>query len=101
MLKDHGYKTIPVNPTEVEIHGLKSIKNLENINESVNTLTMYVNAKISSGLKESIINLSPQRVIFNPGTENEGLETVLKQNNIKIIHACTLVMLRTGQFQES
>ncbi len=59
---------------------------------------MYVGAKISSGRKDAILQLNPERVIFNPGTENPELEMALESNGIKIIHACTLVMLRTEQF---
>jgi len=37
-------------------------------------------------------------VIFNPGTENPELYKILKENNIEIEVACTLVMLSTSQF---
>ena len=59
---------------------------------------MYVGAKISTGLHDAILKLNPERVIFNPGTENPELESALKNNGIEIIHACTLVLLKTEQF---
>jgi hypothetical protein len=37
-------------------------------------------------------------VIFNPGTENQEFEEMLSNNGIEPIEACTLVMLRTGQY---
>ena len=43
---------------------------LDQVKEQVNTLTMYVNAKISSELIKKIIKLKPARIIFNPGAEN-------------------------------
>ncbi|MGB2088526.1 MAG: CoA-binding protein, partial [Psychroflexus salarius] len=37
--------------------------------------------------------------IFNPGTQNPELENLLAKNDIKVVHACTLVMLKTGQYK--
>jgi hypothetical protein len=45
-----------------------------------------------------IIGLKPKRVIFNPGTENPELYSLLKENNIEIEVACTLVMLSMNQY---
>lgn len=98
MLKEYGYEVIPVNPSGVSIHALSTVKNLDEIKEPVETLTMYVGPKISSGQHDAILQLNPERVIFNPGTENPELEMLLESNGIKTIHACTLVMLRTEQF---
>jgi predicted CoA-binding protein len=98
MLKDYGYEVIPVNPSGISIHDLSTRKSLDELKEPVDTLTMYVGAKISSGCKEAILQLKPKRVIFNPGTENLELEKALEVNGIEILHACTLVLLRTEQF---
>jgi hypothetical protein len=45
-----------------------------------------------------IVNLSPERVIFNPGTENPELYAILRKAGIEVLVACTLVLLATGQF---
>lgn len=45
-----------------------------------------------------IKQIKPQRVIFNPGTENVKLEQELQKEEIPYIRACTLVLLSTGQF---
>ena len=42
--------------------------------------------------------MSGRRVIFNPGTENGELEAALRAAGIESEEACTLVLLRTGQF---
>ena len=98
MLKEYGYNVIPVNPSGVSIHDLSTEKSLDDIKIPVGTLTMYVGAKISTGEQKAILRLKPERVIFNPATENPELETTLENNGIKIVNACTLVLLRTGQF---
>jgi uncharacterized protein len=37
-------------------------------------------------------------VVFNPGTENPDFEQKLEEAGIEALEACTLVMLRTGQY---
>jgi predicted CoA-binding protein len=66
--------------------------------EKFDTVTMYVNPSLQQGYYKQILDLKPNRVIFNPGTENPEFEKLLKDNNIEPIEACTLVMLRTNQF---
>jgi ABC-type nitrate/sulfonate/bicarbonate transport system substrate-binding protein len=59
---------------------------------------MYVNPALSTNYQQDIIDLKPKRVIFNPGSENRGLEKALAENGILVEDACTLVLLRTNQF---
>jgi uncharacterized protein len=66
--------------------------------ENIDTITLYVNEKNQKQYYEYIISLKPKRIIFNPGTENEELYKLAKNNNILPIEACTLVMLSTGQY---
>jgi predicted CoA-binding protein len=73
---------------------VKSLKDLSGID----TLTLYVNEGISSSLKKEIIDLKPKRVIFNPGSENIELMKSLVEAGILTEEACTLVLVRTGQF---
>jgi adenylate kinase len=49
--------------------------------------------------QEVSIMLKPKRVIFNPGTESEEIENTLKKAGIEPMRACTLVLLRTNQFE--
>ncbi|MDX9856603.1 MAG: CoA-binding protein [candidate division Zixibacteria bacterium] len=98
MLKEHGFVPVPVHPAGHVVDGEKSLKSLEEIREPVDTLTMYVGEKISDGELDRIIALRPRRVVFNPGAENEPLAAKLEAAGIEVVRACTLVMLRTGQF---
>lgn len=65
---------------------------------SVHTLTLYISPLQQQGLISALLALEPQRVIFNPGTENSDFESALKQAGIAFEQACTLVMLQTGQY---
>jgi hypothetical protein len=49
-------------------------------------------------LRNYILSLKPQRVIFNPGTENPQWEAQLNDYGITTEEACTLVLLQTGQY---
>ena len=64
----------------------------------INTVTLYLNPKRQEQYYDYIISLQPERVIFNPGTENTVLYQLLSKNNIKSEVACTLVMLGTNQY---
>ena len=98
MLKEHGHKPIPVHPAGHSVDGIIGVKSLDEVDRKVDTLTIYVNADISSGEISRILALKPRRVIFNPGAENPELATQLRVEGIEVVEACTLVMLRTEQF---
>jgi hypothetical protein len=98
LLKEHGHEPIPVHPAGHTVDGTPGLKSLDDIHESVDTLTMYVGPDISNGEFDRIMRLKPRRVIFNPGSENEPLAERLEAAGIEVVRACTLVMLRTGQF---
>ncbi len=71
--------------------GLPKLKN-------IHTVTLYVGPKNQSIYFDYIVSLKPQRVLFNPGTENEIFYALLQQNNIAYQEACTLVMLSIGVY---
>lgn len=96
MLKEYGFKPIPVHPAGHTVDGISGVKTLDDIKGRVDTLTMYVNAKISNEQMDAILRLKPRRVIFNPGAENEELARKLEDAGIEVINHCTLVMLNTG-----
>ncbi|MBN1213381.1 MAG: CoA-binding protein [candidate division Zixibacteria bacterium] len=98
MLQEHGFSPIPVHPAGHTVNNLRAVKTLDEIDEKVDTLTLYVGEKISSQQLDNILKLNPRRVIFNPGAENKELAGKLRERGIEVIEACTLVMLRTEQF---
>ena len=67
-------------------------------NSEIHTVTMYVGSQRQEEHYQPILDLKPQRVIFNPGAENSEFARVLEQNNIEATEACTLVLLNTGQY---
>jgi len=80
-----------------EVEGIKITNELFPI-DNLDTITLYVGAKNQQIYYDYIIELHPKRVIFNPGTRNKELEDILNNNKIAFEHACTLVLLKTGQY---
>lgn len=62
------------------------------------TISIYLNPTNQLPYIEQIIQASPKRVIFNPGSENQLLYTELSRNNIPYEEACTLVLLKIGKY---
>lgn len=66
--------------------------------DDLDTVTLYLNPNNQKPYYDYILSLKPKRIIFNPGTENEELETMAKEQGIQPVEACTLVLLSTGQY---
>lgn len=98
LLADHRYQVIPVHPKARRIDEVPVVHDLKSIAGLVHTLTLYLGAERSRPLIEDIVALKPGRIIFNPGSESRDLEHALHDAHIPFEHACTLVLLRTGQF---
>src|SRR5690625_2100069 len=92
---NHSVKAIGLRKGKVlDVEFDKDKKDLQNIE----TVILYVGPKNQPEYYDYIVSLKPKRVIFNPGTENEELYKILKENNIDYEEACTLVMLSTNQY---
>lgn len=98
MLEEHGHKVFPVHPALDEIEGRKVWPSLEALPEPVDTVTLYLSAANSDKLADQLLACAPRRVIFNPGAENPALADRLREAGCEPVEACTLVMLRMGQF---
>jgi predicted CoA-binding protein len=68
------------------------------LEKDVDTITLYLNPQNQVEYYDYILNLHPKRIIFNPGTENDLLIKMARENNIEPVIGCTLVMLGTGQY---
>lgn len=80
-----------------EVAGVTIDTNLKSYN-GIDTVTLYLNPKRQQEYYDYILNLKPRRVVFNPGTENPELYQLLKQNDIEVEVACTLVLLSMDQY---
>lgn len=97
-LLKHGYQVIGVGNRSGTVKHLEISTNWPEPN-SVDTVTLYLGKKHQEGLLDQIKKLNPRRVIFNPGTENEVLQSELESSGIQSEVACTLVLLATNQYE--
>ena len=96
-LLHHGHEVLAIGRKQASTHGI-SINTEPLPFENIHTITLYMNQQHQQAYYNYILSLKPQRVIFNPGTENDELEDLLKASNIPYMEACTLVLLNTGQY---
>ncbi|MBX7107842.1 MAG: CoA-binding protein [Chitinophagales bacterium] len=96
-LVQHGHKVLPIGIRQGEVAGVPIVTD-HPVVENVDTVTLYLNPKRQQQYYEYILSLHPERIIFNPGTENEELAKLAEDNGIKVTEACTLVLLGTGQY---
>ena len=99
MLTDYQHPIVPVGikrgtVSEQEILDLRE----EPAITDVDTVTLYIGPRHQPEWYDYILGLKPQRLIFNPGTENRELYQQATQQGIEAVEACTLVMLRAGTY---
>lgn len=97
LLISYEHEVVPLGIRKGEIAGNEIITDFPQI-ENVHTITLYLGAKNQVKYYDYILNLRPQRIIFNPGTENPELKTLARENNIEVIERCSLVMLNSGHY---
>ncbi len=101
-LRERDYIPVPVHPRLAEIDGIPVFADLGAdailADGPIDTVTLYVNPTVVEENVPGIIALAPRRVIMNPGTETESARLQLEKADIEVLEACTLVLLRTGQF---
>ena len=97
MLREYHHQVFAIGLREGTVNGVKIEKGMPEFKD-IHTVTLYLNPQRQKEYYQYIINLKPKRVIFNPGTENQEFYTLLKNNNINIEVACTLVLLRSDMF---
>lgn len=97
MLREYGHEVAAVGLRK-GIVGDVEIEDEKNITQDIDTITLYLNPTHQQPYYDHILSLQPRRIIYNPGTENEALQQLAQEKGIENIEACTLVMLRTGQY---
>ena len=96
-LKKHNVPVEAIGLKAGEIDGVKIQTGFPKIGD-VDTVTLYVGEKNQPAYYDYILNLKPQRVIFNPGAENPEFEEKVRKAGIEVLEACTLTMLSIGNY---
>lgn len=97
MLVEKGHSVLAIGQNACEVAGIK-IQTKAIPLKNIDTVTLYLNPARQRDYYNYIVEASPKRVVFNPGTENPEFYQLLQLNNIKVEVACTLVLLTTNQY---
>lgn len=100
MLREYEHPVIAYGLKKGEVNDVAITTELTAIDltEAIHTVTLYVSPPRQGPFLDWILQAKPKRVIFNPGTENQAFAQQLELAGIQPVFACTLVMLRTGQY---
>lgn len=99
MLTDHGHEIVPVGIKKGEVFGKKIVDLRQKPHiDDIHTITLYIGPQNQPEWYNYLLSLKPKRIIFNPGTENPEFEAKAQKEGIETIEACTLVMLRVGNY---
>jgi predicted CoA-binding protein len=98
LLREYGHQAVPVNPACAEVLGEKCYPSVAKVPEPIDTITIYLRQSRSDPLIEEILEAKPERIIMNPGAENDDLARSAREHGIEVVEGCTLVMLRSGTF---
>ncbi len=100
MLLDYNHEVFAVGGREAQVRGVDILKGHPTF-EDIHTITLYMNPARQQEHYQYLLDLQPKRIIFNPGTENIEFEKMAVDRGIYAQRACTLVLLRTDQFERN
>ncbi len=92
-----GEEVIPFGRATGTVEGLEILTKWDE-NWEVDTVSLYLRGDRQVPYYEDILQLNPRRVIFNPGTENPEFSEMLSANGVEVEVACSLVLLRLGEY---
>ena len=96
-LNGQGHETVALGLRSGEIDDIEIVTGRPQF-EDIHTVTLYINPLIQKDYYDYILSLNPERIIFNPGTENRELMSLAQEAGIEVDAACTLVMLSIGNY---
>lgn len=96
-LKENGHEVLALGIREGESDGVPILTGTP-VLDGIHTVTLYINPTRQGPMIDYLLSLTPQRIIFNPGTENPDFVARAEAQGVDTIQGCTLVMLGTGQF---
>jgi predicted CoA-binding protein len=96
-LRSHGHPVVAIGRKATVVADVK-VETDRSAYPDIDTVTLYLNPQHQREYYDYILSLSPRRIIFNPGTENDELAELAAAKNIQTLEACTLVMLSTNQY---
>jgi hypothetical protein len=95
-LRNKGYHIVPINPKENEIEGDKAYASIDMMDSLPDIVNFVVPPQIAIKVAQKAIDLGITHLWFQPGSESNELEELLRKNHdIKyLINSCIMVETR-------
>jgi len=101
--KQGGWTVCPVNPKLEMVEGIKCYKDLSDVPEPIDRVSLYVPPHIGLSMIDEIAAKSPKELFLNPGSESKALVEAAKARGLNPIQACSIVNigLRPDMFPDA
>lgn len=96
-LVEHGIPVLAIGLRKASIGAIPIQVDLPE-GQQVDTVTLYLSQAGQLAWLDRILDLTPKRIIFNPGTEHPAFEEMAESRGIEVVRGCTLVMLSVGTY---
>jgi len=93
-LKSEGYTVYPVNPNYKTIDGETCYSSLSALPEKPDVVDMVVAPRHGKDVIIEAAKLGIKNIWFQPGTYNEEILGIARENNLNIVQGCVLVALK-------
>ena len=95
-LRNKGYHIVPINPNENKIEGDKAYASIDMMDSLPDIVNFVVPPQIAIKVAQKAIDLGITHLWFQPGSESDELEELLRKNHsIKyLINSCIMVETR-------
>ncbi|MCD6556235.1 MAG: CoA-binding protein [Bacteroidales bacterium] len=97
LLQRLNHEVVPLGIRNGEIEGLQIIKGKPKLS-NIHTITLYIGPAKQPEYYDYLLGLKPQRIIFNPGTENAEFINIAEKQGVETVQNCTLVMLNSDLY---
>lgn len=86
-----GWKVFPVNLTEDKIEGLDVYRNIKDIKDEVERISIYLPPEKTLNVLKDISIKNPKEIYFNPGSENDEVLNESNKLGLNTVAACSIV----------
>lgn len=86
-----GHEVIPINPTELEVEGLKAYTRVSDVPGELDRALLYVPPAVGVKVLDDIAAKGVGEVWVNPGADSEELSARAKELGLNTVFACAIV----------